>query len=199
MNESVFERRDRFLAEFKRVFTDAGRQFRKYKGEPSYLVTFEIEPTRLSFVYDIHMVDQITRAPQLNFGAGVGLPEFTSIEDKIFARMNEDSSETILASLCVQDTLPKSTEQYRDFLKALSERLIVWGKQQDVIPRIKEYAEPWRTDWQLPHLAALAYVGDFNTLMDYQEMFERGKRANFYPMIKPEMIDRAVDIALERA
>ncbi|EHK78562.1 MULTISPECIES: DUF6990 domain-containing protein [Sinorhizobium] len=34
---------------------------------------------------------------------------------------------------------------------------------------------------------------------DCIEIFRRGKRLNFVPMIKPEMIDRAIDIALEKA
>jgi hypothetical protein len=36
-------------------------------------------------------------------------------------------------------------------------------------------------------------------LIDYQQIFQKGKRLNFVPMIKPEMIDRAIDIAVERA
>lgn len=75
----------------------------------------------------------------------------------------------------------------------------MWAEAKNIESCILNFANPWETEKQAAHLAALAYVGDFNTLIDYQEMFKRGKRANFYPMIKPEMIDRAVDIALERA
>ncbi|WP_376766896.1 DUF6990 domain-containing protein [Rhizobium tropici] len=48
-------------------------------------------------------------------------------------------------------------------------------------------------------MTALAYLADFTTLVDYQEIFRKGKRMNFVPMITREMIDRAVNIAAERA
>lgn len=51
---------------------------------------------------------------------------------------------------------------------------------------------------QVCHLAALAWAGDFNTLTDYQKSLERGHRLNFVPMIKREMIDRAIEIAFDR-
>jgi hypothetical protein len=52
---------------------------------------------------------------------------------------------------------------------------------------------------QVSHLAALAWKGDFKTLMDYEKTFERGFRLNFVPMITKEMIGSAVEIACERA
>jgi len=52
---------------------------------------------------------------------------------------------------------------------------------------------------QIMHLASLAYLGDFTTLMDYQKIFERGYRLNFIPAIDKSMIDRATEIAIERA
>jgi len=51
---------------------------------------------------------------------------------------------------------------------------------------------------QLLHLAALAWKGDFDTLMDYEKVFERGHRLNFVPMITRDMIRRAVEIAVDR-
>ncbi|WP_434290579.1 DUF6990 domain-containing protein [Celeribacter sp. SCSIO 80788] len=83
----------------------------------------------------------------------------------------------------------------------LIEKVIGWGRSVDPNQTIRSIASSPIPDVggaQLKYLASLAYVGDFNTLMDYQEIFRKGQRMNFVPMIKPEMIDRAVDIALER-
>ena len=66
---------------------------------------------------------------------------------------------------------------------------------------IKEFAAscPDRPSMrQVMHLAALAWIADFNTLMDYEKTFERGYHLNFAPMITRGMIHRAVEIALER-
>jgi hypothetical protein len=52
---------------------------------------------------------------------------------------------------------------------------------------------------QVMHLASLAWLADFTTLLDYQDIFKRGYRMNFVPMITPEMIQRAVQIAFDRA
>ena len=52
---------------------------------------------------------------------------------------------------------------------------------------------------QVMHLASLAWRADFNTLLDYQDIFKRGYRMNFVPMITPEMIERALQIAFDRA
>ena len=51
---------------------------------------------------------------------------------------------------------------------------------------------------QVCHLAALAWLGDFNKLTDYQNIFGRGHRMNFVPMITKEMIDRALEISYDR-
>lgn len=63
---------------------------------------------------------------------------------------------------------------------------------------IKQIAGPWKTEGQISHISALAYTGDFVTLMEYIEMFKKGKRANFFPIVKLDMIESALDIALER-
>jgi hypothetical protein len=51
---------------------------------------------------------------------------------------------------------------------------------------------------QLCHLAALAWKGKVNTLLDYQQAFRAGKRLNFVPMVTVPMVDRALDEALKR-
>jgi hypothetical protein len=52
---------------------------------------------------------------------------------------------------------------------------------------------------QLCHLGALAWNGDYSTLLDYEAIFKTGKRLNFVPMITTEMIERALEKAWERA
>jgi hypothetical protein len=52
---------------------------------------------------------------------------------------------------------------------------------------------------QLCHLGALAWSGDYSTLLDYEAIFKKGKRLNFVPMIETEMIERALEKAWERA
>lgn len=99
-----------------------------------------------------------------------------------------------------------SVSDSEDFVYSQAEEivneLVDWGRNVDVDQTIRAIASspiPNVGGAQLKHLAALAYVGDFNTLMDYQQVFKKGKRMNFVPMITPEMIDRAVGIALDRA
>lgn len=81
-------------------------------------------------------------------------------------------------------------------------RITNWGQKVNVEKTIQEIASNPIGDvggLQLKHLAALAYIGEFITLMDYQDSFRNGNRLKFVPMIKSEMIDRALDIALERS
>lgn len=86
-------------------------------------------------------------------------------------------------------------------IEEASNEALAWWLEQDNLATIKALTAPPPDTGQpqLKHLAALAYLGDFNTLIDYQEIFRKGKRLNFVPMIKSEMLDRAVDIAVERA
>ena len=110
-----------------------------------------------------------------------------------------DAQPAVLAGLKISKHLPMDDADHEDFIKELSHTIIEWAEKQESASLIKRFATPWETEAQTTHLAALAYVGDFNTLMDYQQMFKRGKRANFHPYVKADAIDRALDIALERA
>lgn len=86
-------------------------------------------------------------------------------------------------------------------IKSLSDEIEIWWGAQPIASSLKTMSQPppETGQAQLYHLAALAYLGDFNTLMEYQSVFSKGKRMGFVPMIKAEMIERALDIALERA
>ena len=52
---------------------------------------------------------------------------------------------------------------------------------------------------QVAHLAALAWSGDFSTLLSYEAAFERGYRLNFVPLITVETIRRAMSETREAA
>jgi hypothetical protein len=54
---------------------------------------------------------------------------------------------------------------------------------------------PVRSLDQIVHLAALAYKADIYRLTEYLEGMKRGKRFGLVPMITPEMVDRAIEIA----
>lgn len=86
-------------------------------------------------------------------------------------------------------------------IEAISKEAATWWRSQDNLTAIKALTAPPPSTGlsQLMHLGALAYLGDFNSLLDYQDIFRRGQRLNFVPMITSEMIDRAVDIAVERS
>jgi hypothetical protein len=70
---------------------------------------------------------------------------------------------------------------------------------------LQSYVDMFSTDIpdgllpQVCHLAALAWKGNLERLIDYHEIFQRGHRLRFVPMITADMIDRALDIAAARA
>lgn len=105
-----------------------------------------------------------------------------------------------IRSLCIAQLQHYAPTLSRDDAVQVDAALREWWKKQDIPAAIKAFAEAPGDSAvsQGNHLTALAYLGDFTTLMDYQTMFRDGQRMNFLPMIKPEMIDRALDIALER-
>lgn len=84
------------------------------------------------------------------------------------------------------------------FIVNMSNQLIAHSAKSGVQSKVDEFARPWRTETQFSHVAALAYVGDFVTLIEYQEAFKKGQNCGFYPAIDENIINRALDIALER-
>lgn len=134
------------------------------------------------------------------FSAGLSEPELDRIFHEIFPPIKGyDAKPVVLKGLRIQEDISTTKEKQEASISEISHKMITWAGEEDAQLCIQDFAKPWDTEKQTTHLSALAYVGDFNTLMDYQEMFKRGKRANFYPYIKQEMLDRATDIALERA
>ena len=192
--------RNNFVAQFALTFKRAG-----------WLAQFHKDESYWSFTRSLDQVDVRTSLSQRNvlslpsntrvvFSAGFSEPEL----DRIFYRIappvkGDDAQPLVLKGLRIQEDVPATKERQDALISGISQKLITWAGEEDAQLCIQDYAKPWLTERQTPHLAALAYVGDFNTLMDYQDMFKRGKRANFYPYITQEMLDRATDIALARA
>lgn len=200
MSDEIFAYRDRFVARFAKIFRDEGwkADFRKRENYWSFLKSFSDFDVSTSF--SGQEIRQLTRTPLVNFSTGLSKPDLNTIAQKIIPpKKGFEALPVIIASFSIKDEIPVMQEDHDAFIRGLSDQIVQWAEAQDVESCIASFARPWETEKQSTHLAALAYVGDFNTLMDYQEMFKRGKRANFYPVIKVEMIDRALDIALDHS
>lgn len=143
----------------------------------------------------ILQIRQLPGEQKMTLLASTGLKDYSNIVGVIFGA--KPSHESLHQKELVRRTAEISEKE----IEEVSKEAVTWWQEQDNLAAIEALTAPPPDTGQLQlmHLAALAYLGDFNTLMDYQEIFRRGKRLNFVPMIKPEMIDRAVDIALERA
>jgi len=51
---------------------------------------------------------------------------------------------------------------------------------------------------QVFHLVALAVKGEVYQLTDYLDAVKRGKRRNFVPMVDQKMLERALNVAMQR-
>ena len=102
-----------------------------------------------------------------------------------------------------------STTQIRRYFHDITQSHIVeadrvlseWWEKQSVSTEIAAKAQSYseKGNSAAYHLAALAFLGDYNTLADYQQLFRDGHRMQFPPYISQEMMDRAVSIAIDRA
>lgn len=102
-----------------------------------------------------------------------------------------------------------SQEEIRKTAKVIDDKDVLgldkeakaWWEAQDNGLQIKKWSERVGNGGvnQLMHVSALAFLGDFNRLMDYRETFVDGKSPLFVPMITQEMLARAVDVAVYRA
>ncbi|ASQ04975.1 hypothetical protein HR059_02285 [Sinorhizobium meliloti WSM1022] len=200
MTADMFANRDTFVAKFAEVFKNAGWKADFHKGETYWGFLWSRPNFRVTTSFSAGAVQQRRETPVVSFAAGLSKAELDAISEELFPTpQGYDASPVIIASYRVKEAIPNDLEDHPRFIRSLSEKIIQWASIQDIEACIRNFATPWETEKQLTHLAALAYFGDFITLMEYQEMFKRGKRANFYPMIEAEMIDRAVNIAIERA
>jgi len=200
MSNDVFAARDEFVARFAAVFKDEGWRADFKDSERCWSFERSFDNFDLVFVFSGRNVEQLTRAPRVNFFVGLTESNLNAIQRKIMPPVKGyEPSPVVVTNLQIKKAIPEFQRDHDSFIRGVSGEAIHWAGVQDIETCIQCFAKPWETEKQMPHLAALAYVGDFVTLMEYQEMFKRGRRANFYQMIQPDMIDRAVDIALERA
>ncbi|ARS69609.1 DUF6990 domain-containing protein [Sinorhizobium meliloti] len=176
------------LAEFKLLGWTASRE--KQSGDA--VLSMDEGDNELQAVLQIR---QLLCDQTMYFGISSGLKSYTSIFGRI---AGIKQTHMWLLQNCVKR---RAAEISRKEIEMVSREAIEWWQAQDNFTEVKALSGPPPDNGQsqLKHLTALAYLGDFSTLMDYQEIFRRGKRLNFVPMIKPEMIDRAIDIALEKA
>lgn len=101
-----------------------------------------------------------------------------------------------------------STTQIRRYFPDITQSHIVeadrvlseWWKKQSVSIEVAAKAQSYseKGNSAAYHLAALAFIGDYSTLMDYQKILGKGHRMQFPPYVSLGMIDRAVSIALDR-
>lgn len=147
---------------------------------------------------ELRAVVQIRQLPseqKMGLSLSAGSKDMSRI---IGAIVGERASHEILLQTRLEKRSPEiGLKEIED----ISKEAIIWWRSQDNLAAIRSLTAPPPSTGlpQLMHLGALAYLGDFNTLIDYQQIFQKGKRLNFVPMIKSEMIDRAIDIAVERA
>lgn len=133
---------------------------------------------------------------------GVKLAVSVSASSKAFCEccakiMNRNKAHEPLCQTYLEKRYPDWSQLN---LPSISEEIENWWMEQSIDDSIKcKIQSPADTgQTQLYHLAALALEGDFNRLMDYQQSFSKGQRMGFVPMIDAHVIDRALDIALEK-
>ncbi len=131
----------------------------------------------------------------LSLSLGFCLDEFDEIAEKIYGKKR---SRLYLS----QEEIKKSSKiiGVEDVL-SLDKEAKAWLAAQDNGLQIKKWSERVASGGlnQLMHVSALAFLGDFNRLMDYRESFVNGESSYFVPMITEEMLARAVDVAVYRA
>ena len=87
-------------------------------------------------------------------------------------------------------------------LRRVVARELLRVKQLSLESIVESYAAPGppptRSLGQIVHLAALAYKADVHRLTEYLQGMKRGKRFGLVPMITQEMVERAIDLAIEQ-
>jgi hypothetical protein len=170
------------------------------KRENFWTVSRDFDGSSVRFVINNKSVLAPTLTPKLRIAPYLTDIAFSKIEKQIF--QSKIQAEPPIAYTEIVKAVPELPAAFFSLFAEVAEEVAKWGRSLDLQSCVHELAIKGVPDvggGQLRHLTALAYLGDFNTLVDYQEMFREGKRMNFVPMITPEMIDRAVNIAAERA
>ena len=117
--------------------------------------------------------------------------EFNKFYEMIFGRPKD------MVSLCLTTVTIRSSDIVQSDIQASSESAVAWWKKCILLKEVEKLTNfPNDTGMgQLKHLTALAYFRDFDTLMYYKNEMKQGQLHYFVPMIKVEMINRAIDLA----
>lgn len=188
----VPERMNKLESKALSVFKALGWKAYREKTSGDAFIFIEGEDRELRGIIKIY---QLLYEQKMELFISSGSKEISRIVGRIFG---ERPSHEILLHTRLEK---RASEISSKEIEEIGKEAVAWWKEQDNMAAIKALTAPAPSagQAQLMHLAALAYLGDFDTLMDYQAIFRRGKRLNFVSMIEPEMIDRAVTIAFERS
>ena len=186
------------LKYYETVFAPLGGQLRRDRADKWW------ELDRGDFIFEIELA-----------WSHAGLDDDSGLKLAVECAVSHKELSKIAARICGDpDDVPQTFRYDQRFVKveSLSGADLVYRKmieeevesilKMDMQMVVKEFAgscpdQP--TMRQIMHLASLAWLADFATLMDYEKIFERGYHMNFAPTINREMIQRAMEIAIERA
>lgn len=177
-------------AGWKEVKTDVGRSFAK-RDESECLVL------------NVHEMERTDRI-KAEMDWFVDFTEITKVVNRIFPNPLRDLQPLTASGFHPDQNFQFDVENGREFTdddaSECIRRVHSWRQSyspQREIEKLAKSPVPDVGGGQLLHLAALAYLADYDTLLDYQKIFRQGQRLNFVPMITSEMIDRAVHIGFE--
>lgn len=191
--------RVQLIRDLQGVFLDKGWQIRAHAKEGFSRFWREDTGKLLTTGLDENALQPMPDHTEFQCVVGLSLPEVNQIAAKIQHGSPTPCDETILSNVKAAHPLLETQAENLDLFSHVCQEVISKAAQVELEEAVKEFAAPWSTHLQISHLAALAYTGDFNTLMDYQILFKGPNRANFHPYIAAAMIDRAFDIAVDRA
>ncbi|MFS8048049.1 DUF6990 domain-containing protein [Rhizobium sp. BR 314] len=193
---------DQFVHQFIEYFQKSGWISTHDKHEDYWEISHDFHGSNVGFVFNSRSVFAPTLNPKVQISPFLTNAAFSKIEKEIFQHASKIQVDPAVAYTKIIKSIPEYSAEYPVLFKDILQEIEAWGQNLNLQNCVQELATkgiPEVGGGQLRHLTALAYLGDFNTLLDYQKIFRKGKRLNFVPMITAEIIDRAIDIAAERA
>lgn len=89
-------------------------------------------------------------------------------------------------------------EIYKE-LEKLIEEIEIWSNSIDFNKKMRWFHDSRPNIpqmYQVWHIAALSYYENYEQLMQYQDLFLKGNKLNFLPIVTKEMLDLAVEYAV---
>lgn len=138
-------------------------------------------------------IKKLRSANSIGFTPSISTDNFRSIIRQI------RNTTILIAPLALMQFRPhKINELSEKTLNPIIDEILEWAKSVDINGEITRHAQlPTNSRGAMPlrHLAALALLGDTETLQMYRTSFKLGNRLDFVPYISIEMIERALEIA----